>query len=984
MSICITTTAPSDPKVLSVRDLTLPSTRWKLVDMVTNFTNCNLGNMDLDVEMTTRNENSSSNGGQFTNCSIGHLTFINVTGIQFDNCSKIPHNEIHDNRTVVNILASTAVMKGLNVKNALGKTFMLLQGGSQLDIMSSSFSYNQYIEGLIKVDDNMISMEPGQEEQIQTHSKEKETTKLSIFSSVFEYNSANIGSVINAANPSQIYIEGSSFFRNSAEEMGGAICVQNSSLIINMSTFDSCESPLGAAMYAKSCSIVSVQSSMFQNNCNQITNGTIFMDGFDELEIVNTTMERNKAVGVGSCVYATTDVHATNANQTYLYNQTNMQLIQKFRHTATDEGVGNKSNGTLEIQHILVNDSPPTISIVDSLFKRNEAWNGTIYTGKSMNIILHNVTLERNRAKFPGGKGGLLVDSFSMVNITDSHFIKNDAGQGAGVFAEEKVRMVVTGSAFIDNSAEIGAGICIEGNSSLVVTHSVFEENQAVDPGRGAGISARTNCIVDIRASNFTKNIADHGAGVTIENTSRLLISNSIFKGNIVHTGGGINVDLKSEAIIKDCYFTKNRASIGPAVAVHKNSKADISRSTFYKNGDGFTGGVVSVRIDSHADFKCVNFTDNEAHTGSIACFEHAHIDIWNSYFARNRAGQGGCISCNLNSSADISHSHFTENKALSYGSVALVDFQSELSLKHSILTQNIAPKGTIYTGTADLTMENITMTRNKATIDGAALYATDASTIVIQNSNFKGNRANKYGSILTAQKNVQIHVKSSTIRSNKASVAAFSLSDSSNLTVADILFQDNKAKGPFPGFYIAQGSRLFIYNSNFTDNLAYHNYNRITEYFVPETFRDSSFINVLNSLVYIEHSNFTGNIDASRSIGNSMLFVSNGEAVLQSSNITNSQAGMCIILEKSTFRLSQTNVINGRNGREPLLSAFHKCGVLTYETVFLDKFYSDAPDFAQALLKEKEFREATLEDKKVATTFKETPYASGRMENSK
>ncbi len=406
-----------------MKDLEPPNMTFRLVNMVTNFTNCNLDNLDLIVDIRYRNENTSTYGGQIQNCSIGSFTFVNVRGIKFDNCSKMRSGS---KKTALHFARSSAIIRGLDFKDAVGNTVILLREGSQIEMTASRFKNNQLSGGLIKVDDYSNIASKSQVEQNATLCLDaRDVSKVSISNSMFEDNSADVGSVIHAITSCMIQIQDCSFFRNRADTMGGAIYAVNSSLTINLSTFESCQGTEGAAIYVKSCSTVSIQSSTFKYN--EATNGTIYVDDFDEFMMTNTSMERNRATGVGSCVYASTSVHSNGRDNAYTTHQTNETQLSKTSAPdiiveSTEIGIVNTGpsfDDQLDGQMVPY----PSIQITDSLFKNNNAWNGTIYTGKSTKMVLLNVTLDRNKARFEGGKGGLLIDSYSKINITHSHFL---------------------------------------------------------------------------------------------------------------------------------------------------------------------------------------------------------------------------------------------------------------------------------------------------------------------------------------------------------------------------------------------------------------------------------------------------------------------------------------------------------------------------------------------------------------------------------
>ena len=197
--------------------------------------------------------------------------------------------------------------------------------------------------------------------------------------------------------------------------------------------------------------------------------------------------------------------------------------------------------------------------------------NTAVVLVNNTNLSIRNSIYERKSS--PVISGALLVALFSVVNVSNTKFLKNTAMGGGAVTVYESSLLVVSHCFFSENTAATGELIrkilisllpfnvtCCSGGSiysiksSLLIHHTVFENNTA----------------------------RSKGGAIKIENTS-IVIENSQFEHNKVQnidseTGGGLSITINSTAVITGVYFYENT---GGAISIADMCQIIVSNNTF-------------------------------------------------------------------------------------------------------------------------------------------------------------------------------------------------------------------------------------------------------------------------------------------------------------------------------------------------------------------------------------------------------------------
>jgi len=169
-------------------------------------------------------------------------------------------------------------------------------------------------------------------------------------------------------------------------------------------------------------------------------------------------------------------------------------------------------------------------TVTDCVFSGNVAiWGGGV-RGLRSGPILTGCTFIENSASSAGG--GLAIADYSVLEITDCDFVRNEAYSGGGLACVGFNRGNVTGSRFHQNSASRGGAICFYGigRTNYAIEYCVISENVASGNDGGGGI-----CLGDyaeVFATNCTlwgnSAPSGRGGGISCHGSSLLELQNTI------------------------------------------------------------------------------------------------------------------------------------------------------------------------------------------------------------------------------------------------------------------------------------------------------------------------------------------------------------------------------------------------------------------------------------------------------------------------
>ena len=168
---------------------------------------------------------------------------------------------------------------------------------------------------------------------------------------------------------------------------------------------------------------------------------------------------------------------------------------------------------------------------------------GAITNHKTYNTVFMNVEncrFENNIGRYEPGA----INNCGILNVTDSTFINNRAGQWAGaIHTHSNAYTRIVGSNFTDNVAGTNGGALFS-YSKLEVINSTFTGNNATNNGGAiCGYSYGSVYNITVDSCNFIKNRVSSGAGGAIRamNLGYLTVGYSNFTNNFASNGQAIS-----------------------------------------------------------------------------------------------------------------------------------------------------------------------------------------------------------------------------------------------------------------------------------------------------------------------------------------------------------------------------------------------------------------------------------------------------------
>lgn len=608
-----------------------------------------------------------------------------------------------------------------------------------------------------------------------------------ISNSSFINNTARNGGAISNKNSSTetgnvsydvpTFITDSVFRGNESEYSGGAIYNEGSVFIDNSDfignkTGDS--QAYGGAIYNSSKGLLGISNSNFRNNMAGSSGGAIH--------------NRGTLIISGTSIFSG-NKHTSNETANDIYNNGTIALLPDTDEKISFEGGidGEGGRGSISVY----GDGKITIS--NELVSQDvKMLNGTLElkpntTVKDSHIDVTTLfeedpVLNAKGVSFTGqntssGEYGGVVYNDSEVNIEDSEFVNNTISS---------------------SESSYGSAILNEGHATI--SNTLFSGNKIVtleDPDNEDSITNKGGAI-----ANY--------AGLTIEKSE--FTDNEIVANESENSGGAINNKF-AVMTIKDSEFNNNKVS--------------GNDSDNYGGAINNEGGSVSIASSFFAGNKVTGDNSNNS-GGAINSTGHAYVDISNTTFTNNEAGDSGGAINNKDSEVNISDTSFTSNKT-SYSGGAINNEGGTITVSKSTFTSNKVMHGeddymSKYGGAisnesyASMEIYDTTFNNNKVRAAGGSgsgmggAISNDKSLLTIKNTTFTGNEAS--GGAVSSGGAIYIsgaadeegealsiaNISDSTFSNNISSWGG-AIDNSGKLDLTNVSFVENKAEYHNPEF---------------------------------------------------------------------------------------------------------------------------------------------------------------------------------------
>ena len=535
-------------------------------------------------------------------------------------------------------------------------------------------------------------------------------SNVTIISSIFEGNSAQIGGAIFAEKESTMIVSNSSFINNHVSYshtpyIGGAIYCENS--------------PYN--------SMNATDTTVFITNTNFIDNLAYTQGG--------ALVTFNSYLTIHSCVFIRNFAAALGGA---LWIKNARVIIQEshFSHNQFhDLQLQSHAGGVLALDQSIIN-------ITSSYFDSNSAWQGgVLYALRQTNITITGSQFLSNTAQAYGGV--ISVSLQCSVTIVRSQIIDNFVqGQGGVVAADYVSRIVLLDNIVQNNMAyELGGVISIIHSCQILINDSQFYVNAA----EIGGVVFSQFSTVFANGSTFYNNSAARFGGVFhTEDNSNISITDNHFEKNTALDGGIVTARGYSTVIIINSILVTATANFGGAVNIIDHCVMLIKGSLFRKCGASELGGAVNVRFLSGLHIQDCIFGSNVAEFDGDSIFvgNHSFVLINRTQFVGCKAQSGGAIHSQTHSLVVLQESELNNSSAI-LGGAAYTNTGSEMRVKNIQFRNNSARYGggALHSDTAsNVTVEDCAFTENSASW-GSTVFVS-ISVLTVANSNFSRNFA--------------------------------------------------------------------------------------------------------------------------------------------------------------------------------------------------------------------------------------------------
>ncbi len=573
-------------------------------------------------------------------------------------------------------------------------------------------------------------------------------------------NASNISGNVTTANGGAIFVKGGSVtvgndtvLNGNNATVGGAIYAEGGSVTLDGGVvLGDNNAENGGAIYAVNGAEVNLAAVTLQNNVATTYGGAISVEGATLNLGTGTILEGNSAGSFGGALY----IH----NYTY--------------------EVDNTPEGAEEpvIETVTLNAN---VTVDGASFNNNTALRGgAIYVAQNEYTITNSQLLGNSATELNYG-GGAIYSTESTGNLSEVTFVNNTSHKGGAVALHSGSEVNVSSMTAIGNQATLNSeeklgvgGVFYLNNATLNLVKGEFdtiifgssvegEGNTAVD---GGVIYAENNAVVTIVAAEFIGNSATNYGGAIYAKASELAISGdaTVFNANTSTNLGGAIFVTGSDVELTDVEMSENSATNNGGAFYVTSSTVTINGGSFTKN-TAVLGGAVYAVNESQLTIENVEFSENIAsnHGGAIGAYNaDLIISGENTVFNANTAAKYGGAIYLSNQTVEgkyegatliMTDGTFSENTAFAGGAIN-GRTNSEMSITGTLFSNNSVTAettneggGAIYQGYGKMTLVNVDMIGNTATVYGGAIVAV-GNTVIVTGGEFKDNSAARGGAI--------------------------------------------------------------------------------------------------------------------------------------------------------------------------------------------------------------------------------------------
>lgn len=550
---------------------------------------------------------------------------------------------------------------------------------------------------------------------------------------------------------------------NPASSDGGVLNSQNSTISLNICSFDFNSGFNGGVLFIQSSKLHLKDCQFSKNSAVLGKGGAVFLNS-STVEIKNCSFVQNEATEDGGALYSESsefNLRASNFTGSYtrgsgsiFLNNSSAKIHQILLEGNTAEWHGGCFSMLLS-----------NLNISNSFFTSCKAMkNGGAFYLEQCTANLKEVKIHSNEAS----KGGGMYLEQSKANLKTSEIHSNEASNGGGIYIVDKTVLQGLELVLTSNSARNNGGSIFTNSSELKISNSSFIRNEAYY--NGSAIHSESS-LLSLDAVHLTGSYSSHSGTLCLRNSSTILNTVVFFENTVDWFGGSVDT-IGSDLEIQDSDFLNNSASAGPGLSLRYQSSARISNCTFHSNSARFYGSI-HINEASQVSIKKSSFLNNTSNAGSgVYLVTGSSVEVQDSVFSENFARYaGGAIFARFDAKLSISGSNFTNNEAEVIQGGAIFSETSTVFMYNCLLDVNTANEGGgLFISEANLEILDSKFINCKAITNGGALYLKQA-TGYLKKTSLESNLALFDGGGILATEESRVFGEGLILKSNEAKV---------------------------------------------------------------------------------------------------------------------------------------------------------------------------------------------------------------------
>lgn len=363
---------------------------------------------------------------------------------------------------------------------------------------------------------------------------------------------------------STLKIDSSSFSRNEAANVGGAIAIFDKGAVTDLdgSVFvQNVADVKGGAIYNEG--IMDIEGKFAENSAG-VEGGAVYNDIDAKLNVENTSFARNKTEGYGGAIGSKGQIRIENSSFSNNSALVGGALYSGYNDKGTGKGAA---------------------VIVGTEFSGNEAiaGAGAIANYGDMEINISQTLFDGNMVT-----GEIADDGY------DNHNLNTSVDGGGAIFAGSASKTNVENAVFVNNSSTVtGGAISTRADWYSSETNKTINSKEPAPEGYDTStdyLKPNSKAELNLKGVMFANNSAGTYGGAIYNTFVNTSVENAVFTGNSANRNGGAiyNESVAKIELSGNNVFSGNTAN-GIANDIHNDGVLDVVSGTT-KIGSGITG----------------------------------------------------------------------------------------------------------------------------------------------------------------------------------------------------------------------------------------------------------------------------------------------------------------------------------------------------------------------------------------------------------